>query len=229
MAANIRTIEEAKFIKSANDVQTYSEVKSTVELKLAEAKKALIGLILPTWEEDLQECAKVVTNFKIPSGELVEVGDGDDASFELESDGGVIQVVMKVPTSELDPALIPQAEVVLGAHYKKLFKEETIIDTVSDPVEFLKRAAEHPKADKLFKLGATGASFGVPDAEFFDGYPGIELRTRTINNTSFLSKINDLPKDVLESAQGFLSEYLNEHLSPTVTVGNRTESAATGN
>lgn len=224
MGANIKTVEGAEYVKTANDIRAYSEVRNAVEIKLENAKRSLIDSLLPSWEEGLEEGSALVTNFKIPSGEIEETDDG--LTVQIDANGNVIQVVMKVPTSEIAGQEIADAKQALGGHYSKLFEEGLVIDTVENPAAFLQRASEHPKAEKLFKLGSTGASFKVPDPEFFQGVDGVTFRTAVTNKTSFLSKVNDLPADVRSNARGFLTSFLNEHLSPVVQVGNRTETAA---
>ena len=225
MAANIKTLEDATIIMAANDVQTYAEVKTTVDLKIAETKKALLSILTPLWDEDMAAGSGLVTNYKIPTGDLVGLVEGE---MELQSDGGLIQVVMKVPSVEIEGEQIQAAKDMLEGHYSKLFKEELVIDTVTDPKAFMEHASTHPKLDTLFKLGATGASFKVKDAQFFEDCEGVTLRTRTVNKTSFLSKLNDLPKETLDTARGFLTEFLEGQLSPSIQVGNRTEAATTG-
>jgi hypothetical protein len=229
MAANIQTLETSELVTAASTIRAFSEVRTAVEVKLENAKKALINSLLPLWEESLGGEDALVTNFKIPSGEVVEMaGEDGEVTTEINTDGNVVQVVMKVPTSELKGADILSAQQALGGHYNKLFEEGLVIDSVSNPAAFLLRASEHPKAEKLFKLGATGVSFKVPDAEFFKGTDGVELRTAVVNKTSFISKVNDLPVSMRAGAREFLSSFLNEHLSPTVQVGNRTEAATEG-
>jgi hypothetical protein len=229
MAANIKTIRTIAETKAAKDIRTISTIKTSVESKFDAAKKALLDLVMPDFEESFGVGGDTVTNFKIHTGEVVELGvdENGEEQFEVKEDGGLVQVVMKISTTELDPVKASELEGYLGSvTFKKLFKEVEEITDIQDYPAFLEAVATDPKLDKNFSLGKTGISIKVKDVSHYKKVNGVFTGTKIVNSSSFLSKINDLDPSTAPEAVTIIREFVEEAISPAVQVGNRTEEAS---
>ena len=224
MAANIKTIKSADLSQLASNLVKVNKVKTNVENKMLSYKDDMTSILKEMFFKEYQEGLGLVTNFKVISGDVESTGDvgGGDVEgeevFDIIEDGHVVQVVMQVPTCTLEDPESMKAEIGDKA-YAKLFKEVEEITAVNDVKAFMKKAAELPGIDKLFKLGKTGMSIKVSDVGDFKGVAGVVIEKKVVNNTSFLSKLNDLG---LKSSP-LLEDFLTSRLQPVVKLGNTTE------